>query len=598
MLQDLQILRAITAIRQRSERQPDPERLVQSYVDAGIRPLLVNHNNQIVYGRRGTGKTHLLKVLEPDFSKDERTISVYIDARMLGSTSQFSDPALPLKQRCLALFQDVFSEINEALLKYIIDATPENSDAALSLLDRLMTVITAPVETIAPTTFESTVKENAAGGGKFAVKASPAAPSIDISAESSRQRSEEARTTYNVTAEQKIIFPDLQSALRQLLRTVDAHLIILLDEWSSIPLDLQPYLAEFLKRSIIPNALITLKIASLEHRSQFSLREANGTIVGFEVGADISTGLDIDDYYVYDRNPKQIREIFADILYRHLAPDIGDYLATNYNVRSAEQFVQAMFVSEDVFQELARAAEGVVRDLINIFTSAAVYASRRQRETIDRRAVLDAARQWYEQDKVKELSDDLRKVLEDIISDVIGRRKARAFLIPRELEKHPIVQRLFDARVLHLMHRGYADKDNPGRRYNIYSIDYGTYVDLLNTSKSPDVELVEGEPGSEFIVPFDDRRSIRRIVLPELILAEAEKREELLGDELPKESYGGLIPGARYQHPTLGAVTVLDSTAQVITIITEARDIKILATSIALPKLKLLAEENDRAGLG
>ncbi len=55
----------------------------------------------------------------------------------------------------------------------------------------------------------------------------------------------------------------------------------------------------------------------------------------------------------------------------------------------------------------------------------------------------------------------------------------RSFLLPKELASHPLIQRLFDLRVLHLVQRGYADKDRPGVRYNIYTLDYGTYVDLL-----------------------------------------------------------------------------------------------------------------------
>jgi hypothetical protein len=87
-------------------------------------------------------------------------------------------------------------------------------------------------------------------------------------------------------------------------------------------------------------------------------------------------------------------------------------------------------------------------------------------------------------------------------------------LIPRELEKNHTIQALFDARVLHLMRRGYADKENPGVRFSIYTLDYGTYVDLLNTSNAPAVEL-QDKPSedSDFVVPFDDKRSIRRIVL-------------------------------------------------------------------------------------
>ena len=50
-----------------------------------------------------------------------------------------------------------------------------------------------------------------------------------------------------------------------------------------------------------------------------------------------------------------------------------------------------------------------------------------------------------------------------------------------------MIQRLFDARVIHFVKRGYADKDNPGVRYNIYTLDYGTYVDLLKQLKNPTV---------------------------------------------------------------------------------------------------------------
>ena len=165
------------------------------------------------------------------------------------------------------------------------------------------------------------------------------------------------------------------------------------------------------------------------------------------------------------------------------------------------------------------ACEGVVRDLINIFTKAFFDSQRRGRDSIDKLSIVDSARQWFEQDKAQYLDDELQGVLRKIVDDVIGKRRARSFLLPRELERHPIVQRLFDARVIHPMQRGYADKDNPGVRYNIYSIDYGTYVDLLGTSKEPELDLIErDEP--DIVVPFDDKRSIRRIVLHREVLGD------------------------------------------------------------------------------
>jgi hypothetical protein len=208
-------------------------------------------------------------------------------------------------------------------------------------------------------------------------------------------------------------------------------------------------------------------------------------------------------------------------------------LRDNLRVVGAKSLPSRLFTERPVFEELARASEGVIRDLINIFTKAYLDAHRRGRDSIDRKAVIEAARQWFEQDKARYLDNHLQTVLRRIVDDVIGVRRARSFLLPRELENHPIVQRLFDARVLHHMQRGYADKDNPGSRYNIYTLDYGTYVDLLTTKKEPEIELIEAEHDDERVVPFDDKRSIRRIILSEKDLRAADESPAMTPDGLP-----------------------------------------------------------------
>lgn len=255
-------------------------------------------------------------------------------------------------------------------------------------------------------------------------------------------------------------------------------------------------------------------MASLEYRSDFSIITSNA-VIGFEMGADISASLDIDDYYVYDRNPDAITDSFGDMLVKHLANELPVGHLGSLGVANGKDLSTKLFTERKVFQELVRASEGVARDLINIFSKAYFVAHRKGRDKIERSAVLEAARQWFEQDKERNLDEELRSVLRRITDEVIGNRKARSFLLPRELSTHRLIQRLFDLRVLHLVQRGYADKDRPGVRYNIYTLDYGTYVDLMNTSRRPDLDLVvlEVEDRSEYVVPFDDRRSIRRIIL-------------------------------------------------------------------------------------
>ena len=204
------------------------------------------------------------------------------------------------------------------------------------------------------------------------------------------------------------------------------------------------------------------------------------------------------------------------MLLRHMQSELsGDYLLSAYNVSDGSKLVGALFSDDETFKELARAAEGVVRDLINIFTRAYFDAQRRGASSIGRKAIREAARQWFEQDKQLHLDERLRAVLQRIVTEVIGGRHARSFLMRKEVERHPIVQQLFDARVLHLMQRGYADKDNPGERYNIYTLDYGTYVDLIASAKHPQLYLTDDTDEPDGVVPFDDKRSIRRIVLDE-----------------------------------------------------------------------------------
>lgn len=117
------------------------------------------------------------------------------------------------------------------------------------------------------------------------------------------------------------------------------------------------------------------------------------------------------------------------------------------------------------------------------------------------------------QDKSRDIRDNeaLGNLLQHIIEEVIGRRKARAFLFPANTRSDQI-DTLFDARILHILKRGTSSHDEPGVRYDVYKIDYGCYVELINTSKSPE-GLYQEEDGEFVEVPKDDHRSIRRAIL-------------------------------------------------------------------------------------
>src|ERR1017187_5085533 len=115
MIQDPSLTKAVAGIPQRSEKQSDVQKLVGAFVDVGILPQVDSVNSQIIYGRRGTCKTHVLRVLESELRGRSGTAVIYIDARTLGSTSQLGDTSSPLSIRCMALFRDILGEVYNGL---------------------------------------------------------------------------------------------------------------------------------------------------------------------------------------------------------------------------------------------------------------------------------------------------------------------------------------------------------------------------------------------------------------------------------------------------------------------------------------------------
>jgi hypothetical protein len=521
MLADQDISRAISGISQRAERILDDGKVVRTYVEVGILPQISNTNNQIIYGRRGTGKTHLFRYLENDLKSD--AITIYLDCRTLGSAADYNDRNLGLNRRCIALFKDIIDELYDRALQFIAYEAPKDAEKAIEALDNIILATRYKVnETISREVTERSIEKSASETGVSLTVNPKDLLSLSVGDKDTTGKDVEKTTKYNVIGSEKVLFPDLHNWLKKLCEYTGTQIVFLFDEWSSLPFDLQPLLAEFLKRSFLPIPWITIKIAALEYRSNFTIQQEKNNHIGFELGSDISTNLDLDDYYVFDRNPQAITSNFAEMLYKHVSNEMSEnYLKENYGVTNGSEFIRTVLTDSNNFKELVRASEGVIRDMINIFTLAFFDSQRQGRDKVDKKSIVESSRQWFERDKAQNLDEKLSQILRKIVDEVIGNKRARSFLIPRELEKHENIQKLFDARVIHFIKRGYADKDNPGIRYNIFGLDYGTYVDLVTTNKKPELDFVNVEERAsddDFVVPFDDKRSIRRIILTDDIL--------------------------------------------------------------------------------
>lgn len=518
LIDDAHLASAVSNIVPRSERQPDVAQLSQTYVDTGVLPQARNFSNQILYGRRGTGKTHVLQVLGGELRQLEGTQLIYLDVRLLGSAHLFQDESQHPAERCVAVFKDLLSIIQGQLLDIATD--PERDGSGLQEVSEFADFVLRKTGEVTERSVRDVERRQDESGFESGLNVTPVRPSASLKSSDKQSFSTSSEIHYTEALRETIVFSEVYQMLDRALDALRIeHLVLLIDEWTSLPLDMQPFIAEFLKRSFFPSNRVTVKIGTLEYRSRFTLGVEVGNPIGFELGPDITANLDLDDYYVYERNPSKVTEIFHEVLYKHVLSGLPEGALADFGVRDATSFRTRIFTEKDTFIELVRAGEGVVRDFLGIFASAFFKAKNSGRQKIDLNSVEEAARDWYETDKSTVLSRSQRDALQKIITDVIGNRQTKMFMLRREDADHPMIQSLFDLRLIHLISRGYSDKENPGQRYNIYALDYGTYVDLKRTKAQPEElslfedrdEEVEATP--QRIVPFADKRSIRRVIL-------------------------------------------------------------------------------------
>lgn len=508
-----QINTAFLRVQRRAESVDRPT-LVQTFVDIGaLFAVLSSPDHQIVYGRRGTGKTHaLLYVAEK--AKQEGTIPVYVDLRSIGSSGGlYGDASIPVPQRATRLLLDVLGSIHEGLFQHAVDAAMELATfgPALDDLASCATEIEVVGETQRETREVDGREQQSSTASKISLQARPAAEfSSAMSSKASSER--ETRVAESGAARYRVHCGSASKAFTDLVKAVKpSRLLFILDEWSAVPLDLQPYLADLIRRAIFPIPGVTVKIAAIEQRSNLKIG-THADYTGIEIGADASADVDLDDYMVFDNNAERAVQFFQELIFRHYRSE----LASKPEFKTSDELVQAAFTQHNAFEDFVKSAEGVPRDAINVLS---IAAQRSLADKISISTVRVAARTWFQRDKESAIrsNPEAQSLLNWVIDEVIAHRSARAFLL-RSNTRHELIDALFDARLLHVIKRGISGQDEPGVRYDAYKLDYGCYVNLLATTKAPTNELFEARQadeaaGASIKVPTDDYRAIRRAIL-------------------------------------------------------------------------------------
>ena len=133
---------ALYSIVRRAEKS-DNKTLRNTFADSGVTIPLKSIDNQVIYGRRGTGKTHALRYLESVITSSS-DIPVYIDLRTIGSPGTIiGDSGESITQKAQNLLIDLLHMLHDSLLKIVIDDPDLIEDNYfIDKLDNLVTFIT------------------------------------------------------------------------------------------------------------------------------------------------------------------------------------------------------------------------------------------------------------------------------------------------------------------------------------------------------------------------------------------------------------------------------------------------------------------------
>lgn len=480
---------------------------LEYYAGLEVLDKVISIKDQVIYGRRGTGKTHLLKALQEKLGTDDekKYLPVYIDLRAFKPTLE-SDNDL---YYALILFQEIIVEILKCVyvnLEYLYKEY--NVGQQKTIIEPQRTKVSALLEKfnrhfdgknftkMGETGFKVNEVKKLATNLKIAK-----IPEIFGSKEVNKKiESEDEKIKY-------ISFSDMSGAISELFEIVDIDRIFcLLDEWSEIPETCQYILAEFLKRTFMP-LKITIKIAAISNRT----RLISENRIGLEDGGDIF-GYLLDNRYIYELDPEITKAFFNELLFKQLYlmdPKLYEKFYDNKSKRPVHNFIN-IFLANQALREILIASAGIPRDFLNIFISAYnLFFAKTNNKHLVLADVRNATVEWYGVDKKKtvDANGNAKLLLDRIINEILITKKRCHFLIPEKYEKVKELNDLIDLRIIHLRKRGISHKGIKGVAYNVYYLDYACYTSTnlyhnrINTSLLNEIETTE------------DFRDIRRVSL-------------------------------------------------------------------------------------
>lgn len=494
--------RAVRAMPYRAEEISDVD---GTYVGTVFLDALVdNTDNQVVYGRRGTGKTHLFRRVQSELLTrfDElRRVPVYIDGATLeGAIGPHDDPAGVALSLYVELMKRTVVELSELIRgrisptwldKIFYGPKRERLERAQYAADQLTALLSQGVVRTLPVgevsseiedLDEAVAKLRAAAGINASVGLTDPRRlglKLDASAEKEIKKTSTNVTTRKIGGATYLPFADVAELIRELLAALDdAHLVILLDEWSAVGnSEVQPLLAQLLRLTFRRGSC--LKVAAIPGRTWLfrHVGEAgHAQRIGFELGDDITADVDLDTVVFVHQDIEQLSLFFAALLRQHLGVRTAMF-GTMSEPDFAQFLLKTAMGGPHVLTELIHASAAIPRDFINILRQATLLRRGARESKITTAHVRAAALKAFESKRTNLAASrkEALAALNVIYRDIVGDQKSYLFLLDAADAADPRIVELYTAKLIHRFPANWQDPEEH-RTFVYYQVDYATLI--------------------------------------------------------------------------------------------------------------------------
>jgi hypothetical protein len=472
----------------RVERNHDP-----IYVDVADHiDRLRAQQHQIIFGRRGSGKSCLLVHYHRAIARTDNVLSIYISADEI-KTLTYPDLLIRLlltignkvAQGTAQRFLGVFHRRHAGLRSEI--------KALRIMLDQADT---------------AEVSDERSSRSNLGVGASAGGARAEITDEVTARRTSRFKEAKVQTLERHL--QDYKDELVDAMSKSNlSHAVVLVDDFYLIDRQWQPDVIDYLHR-LLRGSGIYLKVATVRHRTSHVRYDGSRTI-GVELAQDVEA-INLDQTF---EDMDSTRAYLANML-DSMAKDVG------------MENCSGEALSDDGLLQLTLASGGVPRDFLTIFVDAVDWArSSGNTRWLTPTAIYKGAGRNYYRTKLRNLrsdlgpdADGLETVFQDLYYFCLKEKRKTAFLVSQEdagqfAREHELIQQLMDFKLIHVIEPDTSAASGRSGRFEAYTLDFAIFME----PRQRNIEIVE-------FWRIDDQR--RRVGVREAPVYELSKAQGVL----------------------------------------------------------------------